>query len=97
MLLFPHDPDEAAVRAIGQDAFGAGGPVLVFLILASAATHVLDATADEATRWALGMFAESLGARCPTPTALATSGWANDPYQHGRVHPYPPGGISSRR
>ena len=92
MLLFPHDPDEATVRAIGQDAFGAG-PVLVFLVLASAAKHVLNGTADEATRWALGMFGESLGTPCPTPTASATSRWADDPYYTGRVHPHPPGSV----
>ena len=90
MLLFPDDPDEAVVRAIGQDAFGAG-TTLVFLILASAAKHVLDATAEEAAKWALGMFAESLGAPCPTPKAIATSKWGNDPYSRGAYTHIPPG------
>ena len=90
MMLFPHDPDEATVWVIGQDAFRAG-PTLVFLVFASAVSHVLDATPDEAANWVLEMLADSIGASCPTPTAIALTGWANDPYSGGAYTHIPPG------
>lgn len=90
VMLFPRDPGEAADWAIGQDAFGAG-PTLVFLVFASVASHVLDATPDEAAKWLLEMVAESVGAPCPTPTAISVSEWANDPYSGGAYTHIPPG------
>lgn len=90
MMLFPHNPDEATVWVIGQDAFGAG-PTLVFLVFASAANHVLDAAPDEAAKWVLEMLSESVGAPCPTPTAVAVSGWANDHRSGGAYTHIPPG------
>jgi len=90
MMLFPYNRDEATVWVIGQDAFGAG-PTLVFLVFASAANHVLDATPDEAANWVLEMLSESVGAPCPTPTAVAVSGWANDRRSGGAYTHIPPG------
>jgi len=90
VMLLPHDPNEATVWVIGQDAFGAG-PVLVFLVFASAVSHVLDANSDEAAQWVLGMLANSIGAPCPTPTAIAVSKWGNDPYSGGAYTHIPPG------
>jgi monoamine oxidase len=89
-MIFPRDPEAPAVWAIGQDAFGAG-PVLVFHIFHSAAGHVLDATADDAARWALGMLAEATGGSCPAPAAVAVTSWANDPYSGGAYTHITPG------
>jgi polyamine oxidase len=90
LMLFPHNADEATLWVIGQDAFNAG-PTLVFLVFASAVSHVLDATPDEAATWVLKMLADSIGAPCPTPAAIAVSGWANDPYCGGAYTHIPPG------
>jgi len=90
MMLSPRNLDEATVWMIGQDAFDAG-PTLVFLVFASAVSHVLDATRDEAAEWVLGMLAQSIGAPCPAPTAIAVSGWGNDPYSGGAYTHIPPG------
>jgi len=89
-MLSPRNLDEATVWMIGQDAFDAG-PTLVFLVFASAVSHVLDATRDEAAEWVLGMLAQSIGAPCPAPTAIAVSGWGNDPYSGGAYTHIPPG------
>jgi polyamine oxidase len=88
-MIFPRDPEAPAVWAIGQDAFGAG-PVLAFQIFHSAASHVLDATADDAARWALDMLAEAIGSPCPAPAAVAVTSWANDPYTGGAYTHIPP-------
>ena len=89
-MIFPRDPEAPAVWVIGQDAFGAG-PVLVFHILHSAAGHVLDATADDAARWALGMLAEAIGSSPPAPAAVAVTSWATDPDSGGAYTHIPPG------
>jgi len=89
-MIFPRDPEAPAVWAIGQDAFGAG-PVLVFHVFHSATGHVLDATADDAVRWALDMLAEATGSSCPAPAAVAVTSWANDPYSSGAYTHIPPG------
>jgi monoamine oxidase len=90
VMIFPHDPDAPAVWAIGQDAFGAG-PVLVFQIFHSATSHVLDATADDAARWVLGMLSQAIGRSCPAPAGVAVTSWANDPYTGGAYTHIPPG------
>jgi monoamine oxidase len=89
-MIFPRDPDAAAVWAIGQDALGAG-PVLVFHIFRSATSRVLDAAPDDAARWTLDMLAEAIGSSCPPPAAVAVSAWANDPYSGGAYTHIPPG------
>jgi polyamine oxidase len=88
-MIFPRDPGAPAVWAIGQDAFGAG-PVLVFHIFHSAASHVLSVTADDAAQWALGLLAEATGSSCPPPAAIAVTSWANDPYSGGAYTHIPP-------
>jgi monoamine oxidase len=89
-MIFPRDPEAPAVWAIGQDAFGAG-PVLVFQIFHSAASLILDSTADEAAQWALDLLAEATGSSCPAPAAVAVTSWANDPYSGGAYTHIPPG------
>jgi monoamine oxidase len=88
-MIFPRDPEAPAVWVIGLDAFGAG-PVLVFHIFHSATGHVLDATADDAARWALGLLAEATGSPCPAPAAVAVTSWANDPHSGGAYTHIPP-------
>src|SRR5690348_13364414 len=89
-MIFPRDPEAAAVWAIGQDAFGAG-PVLVFHVFHSATGHVLDVASGDATQWALDMLAEAIGHPCPAPVAVAVTSWANDPYSSGAYTHIPPG------
>jgi polyamine oxidase len=90
MMIFPRDPGEWAVWAVGQDAFGAG-PVLVFFVFHSAAGRLLSAGADAAARWALDMLAEATGAACPQPAAVAVTSWTTDPYAGGAYTHIPPG------
>jgi monoamine oxidase len=90
LMIFPGDPGEWAVWAIGQDAFGAG-PVLVFFVFHSAAGRLLGAGTDGAVRWALDMLAEAIGGPCPPPTAVAVTSWATDPYAGGAYTHIPPG------
>jgi polyamine oxidase len=89
-MIFPRDPEAPTVWMIGQDAFGAG-PVLVFHIFHSATGHVLDATADDAARWALGLLSDAIGSPCPAPAAVTVTSWANDPYSRGAYTHIPPG------
>jgi len=77
------------VWVIGQDAFGAG-PTLVFLIFASATSHVLEVSPDEAAQWVLDMLAEAIGGPCPAHTGVAVSSWATDPYSGGAYTHIPP-------
>jgi monoamine oxidase len=90
MMLFPRDPDESTIWAFGQDGFGAG-PTLVVFVWHSATGHVLGATLNEATDWVLGMLTDAVGGPCPEPLAVATSSWGNDPYSGGAYTHIPPG------
>ena len=90
LMVFPRDPGEWMVWAIGHDAFGAG-PVLVFFVFHSAAGPLLDAGPDAAARWALDMLAEATGRPCPEPKAVAVTSWATDPYSGGAYTHIPPG------
>ena len=90
MMIFPRDPGEWMVWAVGQDAFG-GGPVLVFFVFHSAAGRLLGAGADTAARWALDMLAEATGTSCPQPADVAVTSWATDPYTGGAYTHIPPG------
>ena len=49
-----------AAGVLGSILFGAG-PVLVFQIFHSAASHVLDAAPDDAARWVLDLLADAIG------------------------------------
>jgi polyamine oxidase len=89
-LIFPRDSGAPAVWAIGLDAFGAG-PVLVFQIFHSAASHVLDADPDDAAQWVLDLLADAIGRSCPAPAAVAVTSWANDRYSGGAYTHIPPG------
>ena len=90
LMIFPSDPDEWMVWALGEDSFG-GGPVLTFLIFHSAAAALHGASSDETAQWALGLLTEALGRPSPAPTAVAVSSWASDPYSCGAYTPIPPG------
>ena len=90
LLMFPRDPGDPAIWALGLDAFGAG-PVLVFFISHSAAGRLLGASQDDATRWALDLLAEAAGRPCPEPAAVAVTSWASDPWAGGAYTHIPPG------
>jgi polyamine oxidase len=90
LMIFPRDPAESTIWVFDQDAFGAG-PTLVCHVFHSAAGHVLEATADEATQWVLGLLQEAIGDPCPVPTATAVTSWASDPYSGGSYTHIPPG------
>jgi polyamine oxidase len=88
LMIFPRDPGEWTVWAVGLDAFG-GGPVLVFFVFHSAAGRL--AGADVSVQWALGQLAEALGRPCPEPVAVAVTSWADDPWTRGAYTHIPPG------
>jgi polyamine oxidase len=90
MMLFPADPGESTVWVLGQDAFG-GGPVLVFLVFASAVHRIVPADPHRAVEWVLGMLRSAIGQDCPAPTAAAISGWSIDPYSLGSYTHITPG------
>jgi polyamine oxidase len=92
LMVFPGEPGEWMVWAMGLDAFG-GGPVLVFLVFHSAAERLAGAGAGAHgwTDWALGMLAAATGRPCPQPTAVAVSSWAADPWTGGAYTHIPPG------
>jgi polyamine oxidase len=101
LMVFPSEPGEWMVWAMGLDAFGAG-PVVVFFVFHSAAARLagadantdIDANANANTDawadWALGMLATATGRPCPQPTAVAVSSWAADPWTGGAYAHIPP-------
>jgi polyamine oxidase len=90
LMIFPRDPGEWMVWALGLDAFGAG-PVFVFFVFHSDAVRLSAAGGDAAVRWALDLLAEATGRPCPAPTAVAVTSWASDPYAGGAYTHIPPG------
>jgi polyamine oxidase len=90
LMIFPRDPGEWMVWAMGQDALG-GGPALVFFVFHSAAERLAGAGVDAPVRWALGQLAEAIGRPCPEPVAVAVSSWADDPWTRGAYTHIPPG------
>jgi monoamine oxidase len=90
LMIFPREPGEWMVWAVGLDAFG-GGPVLVFFVFHSVAGRLAGADADAPVRWALGLLAEATGRPCPEPVAVAVSSWADDPWTQGAYTHIPPG------
>ena len=90
LMVFPREPGEWMVWAMGLDAFG-GGPVVVFFVFHSAAERLAGAGEDVWVRWALGMLAQATGRPCPQPTAVAVSSWAADPWTAGAYTHIPPG------
>jgi polyamine oxidase len=94
LVLFPRDRDEAAVWVIDHNAFGAGA-ALTFHVFHSNAGHVLDASPEDAARWALDLLAEALGRPCPQPSAVTVSSWATDAFSGGAYTHVPPGARPS--
>ena len=99
LMVFPREPGEWMVWAMGLDAFG-GGPVVVFFVFHSAAGRLASADADADadarhadawTDWALGMLAAATGRPCPQPTVVSVSSWAADPWTAGAYTHIPPG------
>ena len=90
LMVFPRDPGEWMIWALGLDAFGAG-PALVFFVFHSDAARLSEAGRDGAARWALGLLAEATGRPCPEPAAVAVTSWASDPYAGGAYTHIPPG------
>jgi monoamine oxidase len=90
LMLFPRDPDESTMWAIGLNAFDAG-PTLVFFIFHGMTGRVLDMTPDGAAAWVCGLLTEAIGATCPEPTAVAVTSWATDPFSLGAYSHIPPG------
>ena len=91
LMVFPRDPGEWMVWAVGLDAFG-GGPVLVFFVFHSVAGRLAGAGADAMVRWALGALAEAIGRPCPEPAAVAVTSWGADPWTAGAYTHIPPEG-----
>jgi polyamine oxidase len=89
LMVFPREPGEWMVWAVGQDAFG-GGPVLLFFVFHSAAERLAGAGPDAPVRWALGMLAETIGHPCPEPVEVAVTSWASDPWSGGSYTHIPP-------
>jgi monoamine oxidase len=89
LVLFPPEADEPAAWVFDLDAFGVG-PVLVCHTFHSA-THHVRGEPREAVRWVTDMLAAALGEPCPEPTAVAVTGWADDPRAAGAYTHVPPG------
>ena len=89
LMIFPRDPGQWMVWALGLDAFGAG-PALVFFVFHSDAVR-LSEPAGGAARWALDLLAEAIGRPCPAPAGVAVTSWASDPYTGGAYTHIPPG------
>ena len=89
LMVFPRDPGEWMVWAIGHDVFGAG-PVLVFFVFHSAARA---ARRGPGRRRPVGPRHARRGDRppCPEPEAVAVTSWASDPYSGGAYTHIPPG------
>jgi polyamine oxidase len=92
LMVFPADPDKAAVWAFDLDAFGAG-PALSFHLFASNAERALTGSADDAARWVLDMLDAALGRPCPEPVAVAVTSWTVDPHSGGAYSHLPPGAM----
>jgi polyamine oxidase len=90
LMLFTRNPDEPAVWVFDLHAFD-GEPALACHIFHSATPNVLEATADQSTRWMLSLLSEAVGGPCPEPSAVAISGWTTDPYTAGAYTHLPPG------
>ena len=93
-MIFPRNPEEPTVWAMGLDAFGAG-PVLVCFFFHSVAGRMLGATKDEAAQWVLDLLAEAMGEPCPAPKEVAVTSWASDPHAGGAYSHIPPGADPS--
>ena len=91
LMVFPADPEEWMIWAVGQDAFG-GGPVLVFFVFHSVAERLAGAGAgsDAWADWALSTLAAAIGRACPQPIAVAVTSWAADPWTLGAYTHIPP-------
>jgi len=89
-LIFPRDPAEPTMWVINQDAFG-GGPTLVCQVFHSAAHHVVGRTEAEAVEWATSMLSYAVGGQCPSPSAVAVTGWTDDEWCRGGYTHVPPG------
>jgi polyamine oxidase len=90
LMIFPRDPSELVVWALGLDSWG-GEPVLVFFVFHSAAERLAGAGPDAPVRWALGLLAEVIGRPAPEPIATAVTTWADDPCTQGAYTYIPPG------
>jgi monoamine oxidase len=90
LMIFPREPGEWMVWAMGLDSFS-GDPVLVFFVFHSAAERLAGAGPDAPVRWALGLLSEAIGRPAPDPIATAVTAWADDPYTQGAYTHLPPG------
>ncbi|WP_432479172.1 flavin monoamine oxidase family protein [Nocardioides sp. GXQ0305] len=82
VVLFPPDPTQPAAWVFDLDAFGAG-PVLACHVFHSATGRVSAPWPAGAVQWVTDQLAAVLGAPCPTPLAVAVTGWADDPFTGG--------------
>ena len=89
LMIFPRDPGQWMVWALGLDAFGAG-PALAFFVFHSDAVRLSEPSGG-AARWALDLLAEAIGRPCPAPAGVAVTSWASDPYTGGAYTHIPPG------
>jgi len=90
LVLFPEDPDEAAMWVFDHDAFG-GRPVLECHVLHSATGHLLAGTDDDAVQAVLERLAAVFGDAARTPSAVRVTRWADEPATAGAYTHLPPG------
>ena len=90
LMVFPREPGDWMVWAMGLDAFG-GGPVLAFFIFHSAAERLAGRGPAAAIGWARGLLAEAIGRPDPEPVAAAVTSWADDEWTRGAYTHIPPG------
>ena len=91
LMVFPSEPGEWTVWAMGRDAFG-GGPVLVFFVFHSAAERLAAPPSWHRRLGPLGARHARRGDRPAIPSAaVAVSSWAADPWTGGAYTHIPPG------
>ena len=88
-MLFPREPDAAAVWVVDHHAYGAGA-ALTFHVFHSNTGHVIDAEPADAARWALDLLGKATGSPCPEPSAVAVTSWWTDPFSLGAYTHIPP-------
>ena len=94
LVLFPPDPAEPATWIFDLDAFDLG-PILACHVFHSATGQLRAATPSAAARWVTDRLAAVLDGPCPEPSAVAVTGWADDPYAGGSYTHVTPGSSNA--
>jgi polyamine oxidase len=90
LMLFPRDPQQSTIWAMGLDAFG-DAPTLAVFIFHAMAQRLADRTEDETAALILELLGEAIGSPCPPPLEVAVTNWGRDRFSLGSYSHIPPG------